>query len=196
MKGKTSCPDRRQFLKAAGVGLLLSTGGITAGAARAGTDGTAAGTVATRPFGKSGRQVSMLSLGGMFDIPSNQLLLKQALRWGVTYWDTADCYGGGRSEKGIGKFFRRYPQKRSRVFLVTKSDKRDPKGMTRLLERSLQRLETDYIDDPKRPGAVLSLKTVPKRTHAFMQNGLMSEEDVWKIHKENPEKVYDIEIEV
>ena len=146
MKEKSSYPDRRQFLKAAGVGLLLSTGGVMAGAARVGTAATAAGTVATRPFGKSGRQVSMLSLGGMFDIPSNQLLLKQALRWGITYWDTADCYGGGRSEKGIGKFFKRYPQKRSRVFLVTKSDKRDPEGMTRLLERSLERLQTDYVD--------------------------------------------------
>ena len=146
MKENIKRPERRRFLKTAGtagVGMLLSAGGITAGAA---TDETAAGTVGTRPFGKSGVQVSMLSLGGMFDIPSNQLLLKQALRWGVTYWDTADCYGGGRSEKGIGKFFRRYPQKRSRVFLVTKSDARDPGGMSRLLERSLERLHTDTID--------------------------------------------------
>ncbi len=56
-------------------------------------------------------------------------------------------------------------------------------------------METDYIDDPRRPGAVLSLKTVPKRTKAFLQNGIMSEEDAWKIHKENPEKVYGIEVE-
>ena len=51
----------------------------------------------------------MLSLGGMFDIPSNQLLLKAALDWGVTYWDTADCYGGGKSETGIGQYFDRNP---------------------------------------------------------------------------------------
>ncbi len=57
-------------------------------------------------------------------------------------------------------------------------------------------METDYIDDPRRPGAVLSLKTVPKRTKAFMQNGMMGEEQAWKIHKENPERVYGIEIEV
>ncbi len=149
MKEEIKHADRRHFLKTAataGAGLLLSTSVVASGAARAGTDESAAGTVGTRPFGKSGVQVSMLSLGGMFDIPSNQLLLKQALRWGVTYWDTADCYGGGRSEKGIGKFFKRYPRKRSQVFLVTKSDKRDPKGMTRLLERSLKRLQTDHID--------------------------------------------------
>ncbi len=57
-------------------------------------------------------------------------------------------------------------------------------------------METDYIDDLRRPGAVLSLRTVPKRTKAFLANGLMSEEQAWKIHKENPEKVYGIRIEV
>ncbi len=56
-------------------------------------------------------------------------------------------------------------------------------------------METDYIDDPERPGAVLSLRTVPKRTKAFLANGLMSEEQAWKIHKENPERVYGIDIE-
>ena len=72
---------------------------------------TAASTdrVATRPFGKTGAEVSILSLGGMFDIPNNQLLLKQAVRWGVTYWDTANSYMGGRSEEGIGDYFTSYP---------------------------------------------------------------------------------------
>ncbi|NJE03654.1 TatD family hydrolase [Thermococcus sp. MV11] len=56
-------------------------------------------------------------------------------------------------------------------------------------------METDYIDDKSRPGAVLGPKTVPKRTKAFLQNGLFTEEDVYKIHVENPEKVYGVEIE-
>ena len=56
-------------------------------------------------------------------------------------------------------------------------------------------METDYIDDKKRPGAVLGPKTVPKRTKAFLQQGIFSEEDVYKIHVENPKKVYGIELE-
>ena len=105
------------------------------------------GKVPTRPFGKSGIPVSILSLGGMFDIARNHLMLKQALKWGVTYWDTADCYRYGiGSEKGFGKFFERYPETRKDVFLVTKSDRRSPKGMSKLLDRSLDRLKTDYID--------------------------------------------------
>jgi len=111
-----------------------------------GTSGSELALVPTRPFGKTGAQVSILGLGGMFDIPSNQLVLRQALKWGVTYWDTADCYEGGRSERGIGSFFAKYPEARNKVFLVSKSDSRDPSGMTRLLDRSLERMKTDYID--------------------------------------------------
>ncbi len=148
-EGKLS---RRAWLKgvgAVGLGSLLLSGGTGAGGAVAAVEGESGGqeTVPTRPFGKTGVDVSILSLGGMFDIPSNQLVLKQALDWGVTYWDTADCYGGGKSEEGIGKFFsKRTPDVRKKIFLVTKSDARDPEGMTRLLSRSLERMRTDYID--------------------------------------------------
>jgi len=51
-------------------------------------------------------------------------------------------------------------------------------------------METDYLDDLKRPGAVLGPATVPKRTKAFLGNGTFTEEDVLKIHKDNPELVY------
>lgn len=53
-------------------------------------------------------------------------------------------------------------------------------------------METDYIDDLERPGAVLGLKTVPKKTISLFEKGIFSEEDIWKIHKENPEKVFGI----
>jgi predicted aldo/keto reductase-like oxidoreductase len=102
--------------------------------------------IAKRPFGRTGENVSMLSLGGIFDIPNNQLLLKQAVRWGVTYWDTANSYMGGDSERGIGKYFSRYPEDRKKIFLVTKSGAWTLKGMDRHLHRSLERMQTDTID--------------------------------------------------
>jgi len=55
-------------------------------------------------------------------------------------------------------------------------------------------METDYIDDPKRPGAVLGPKTVPKRTIDLLEKGLLTEEDVYKIHKDLPEKTYNIDL--
>lgn len=102
--------------------------------------------VPTRKFGRTGVEVSCLALGGIFDIFNNQLVLQQALNRGVTYWDTADCYTGGRSETGIGKYFGDHPEAREQVFLVSKSDSRDPGGMTELLSRSLERMKTKYID--------------------------------------------------
>jgi len=56
-------------------------------------------------------------------------------------------------------------------------------------------METDYIDDLKRPGAVLGPKTVPKRTLSLVKKGILSEEDAYVIHKENPEKTYNISLD-
>ncbi|HTY91266.1 MAG TPA: TatD family hydrolase [Methanocella sp.] len=56
-------------------------------------------------------------------------------------------------------------------------------------------METDYIDDPDRPGAVLGPKTVPRKTKEAISNGV-PEETFYKIHKDNPEKSYGIKIEL
>lgn len=56
-------------------------------------------------------------------------------------------------------------------------------------------METDYIDDPRRPGAVLGPATVPKTTRRLMDEGLLTMEDALAIHKTNPERVYRISIE-
>jgi predicted aldo/keto reductase-like oxidoreductase len=147
MKDKIS---RRSFIKSAGaLGLGTALAPLVPGnIVQAATPAHAAETngVPTRPFGRSGIDVPILSLGGMFDIPSNQTLLKQAIRWGVTYWDTAHVYSGGRSEEGIGQYFKAYPQDREKIFLVTKSTARSPRGMSSDLDTSLKRMNTDHID--------------------------------------------------
>lgn len=50
-------------------------------------------------------------------------------------------------------------------------------------------LETDYMDDLKRPGAVLGPKTVPKRTRQLLEAGL-DEEYLWNAHQDLPEQIY------
>ncbi|MBT6527498.1 MAG: hypothetical protein HOM04_03180 [Euryarchaeota archaeon] len=50
-------------------------------------------------------------------------------------------------------------------------------------------LETDYMDDVRRPGAVLGPKTVPKRTHQLLEAGL-DEEYLWKAHRDLGEELY------
>ena len=149
---------RRNFIAGAGltgVGSVLALAGMgsTAEAQEAGKALGAAqpvvrkdAKVPTRVFGRTKEEVSILSFGGIFDITENHALLQKALDWGVTYWDTANGYSGGNSEIGIGTFFEKFPEVRKKIFLVTKSGNKSPKGMTELLNTSLQRLKTDYID--------------------------------------------------
>ena len=56
-------------------------------------------------------------------------------------------------------------------------------------------METDYIDDLKRPGAVLGPKTIPKLTKKLLGCGVMSERQAFEIHVENPRKTYNIVLE-
>ena len=133
--------SRRDFLKAAGA---ATVGGLIEP-----LDNWAAVTgepdrMPTRPLGNTGIDVPILSFGGSVNLP--QLLLRQAFKWGVTYWDTAHSYMGGNSEKRIGKYLMKYPQDRNQIFLVTKSYAWDAAGMEADLHQSLERLKTDYVD--------------------------------------------------
>src|SRR3989475_1939007 len=55
-------------------------------------------------------------------------------------------------------------------------------------------LETDYIDDPRRPGAVLGPTTVPKKTKAWIAKGLLTEDQATIVHREVPERTYHVQI--
>lgn len=134
--------SRRNFLKliAAGAGSAATTFGAKAAASGA------PGPTPQRPFGRTGIDVSTLSFGGSLDVSFNRLLLKQAVKLGVTYWDTAASYMGGNSERGFGKYFDKYPADRKNIFLVTKSHGWTVKAIDRDLNRSLDRMKTDYVD--------------------------------------------------
>jgi len=67
--------------------------------------------------------------------------------------------------------------------------------VTALMKGSRFLMETDYIDDPKRPGAVLGPKTVPKLTKKLLHAGIMDENQAFEIHVKNPQKTYDIDLE-
>ncbi|WP_436935768.1 TatD family hydrolase [Halovenus marina] len=54
-------------------------------------------------------------------------------------------------------------------------------------------METDYIDDPDRPGAVLGPKTVPRRVRWLREQGY--EEAIRRAHVDTPARVYGIDTE-
>lgn len=139
--------SRREFLKligVAGTGSMLTPIVDLSRASAQSEQKGASLSVPTRPFGKTGVDVPVLSFGGSLEF--NQLMLHQALKWGVAYWDTAASYMGGKSENRIGRYFGKYPEARKKVFLVTKSHAWTLKGLTGDLDRSLERMKTDYID--------------------------------------------------
>ena len=139
---------RRDFVKTVGLAGLAVAGGGATGAIAAPKPPAAAvktDTVPKRKLGKTGVDVSILNLGCMFDTINNQLLLKQAVKWGVTFWDTAEHYGNTLSEEGIGRFFARNPEARNEVFLVTKLQTKGG-NLTERLDNCLKRLQTSYLD--------------------------------------------------
>ncbi|WP_255149095.1 TatD family hydrolase [Halorarius halobius] len=54
-------------------------------------------------------------------------------------------------------------------------------------------METDFIDDPDRPGAVLGPKTVPRRVEWLREAG--HDEALYRAHVETPARVYGIDTE-
>ena len=147
-KGKTI--SRRCFMKTAaaiGAGAVLDNTVARASVDQVKNSLPDDWMVPKRPFGRTGTRVPILGLGGMFDTGGNLLLLKQAVKWGVTYWDTAERYNfWWESEHGIGKYFTKYPEDRKKIFLVTKTGTSNPKDMDTSLNDSLDNLKTDYID--------------------------------------------------
>ncbi|WP_337173255.1 aldo/keto reductase [Paludisphaera sp.] len=135
--------SRRQFIQAAAVGAAVAPGlGSGAGAGEA-------GRLPTRPFGKTGMEVSILGFGSgsrflMYTEEDEALAaLTRALESGITYIDTAHNYGGGKSEERIGRIL---PEWRDRVTVATKLAGRTGDEAKRQLELSLERLKTDRLD--------------------------------------------------
>jgi len=123
---------------------FLGTAAVTGATAFAATD-----ALPTRTLGRTGARVSILAMGGgsrflMYQDEDKALeALNRAFDLGITYMDTAYSYGNGRSEERIGKVMK---ARRKGIFLATKIEARKGDEAQRILEGSLQRLQTDHLD--------------------------------------------------
>ncbi|MGC9967782.1 MAG: aldo/keto reductase [Syntrophobacteraceae bacterium] len=147
-KDKSEGLTRRTFIKTLGLAGIASTALDISSAAAAASEqpGAGKGPMPRRKLGKTGVEVSVLALGGMFDTINNQLLLRQSLNWGVNFWDTAEVYGNGLSEEGYGRYLSRNPDARKDIFLTTKLRPNTPEALTEGLDKCLKRLSTDHVD--------------------------------------------------
>jgi aryl-alcohol dehydrogenase-like predicted oxidoreductase len=155
MKEKRNEINRRDFLKTIGAaGLVPALAPVTSGIASAQEKDDPNAAAKTqgpkfpqRKLGKTGVKVPILSLGTMFNLIDNQIILRSTLKWGVNSWDTANNYGGGNSELGVGKFLKDNPEVRKNLFLATKaSGARTIDQIEERLQTSLKRMNTDFID--------------------------------------------------
>ena len=136
----------------------------------------------TRALGRSGIDVSRLTLGcgnfgGIGSAPAffgageseeeAHAILDAAWAAGITAFDTADAYGGGRSESYIGSWLGERPEIRGRLVLTTKTanpmEEGGDRGLSRdrirrQIESSLKRLRVERVDlylahapDPETP---------------------------------------------
>jgi aryl-alcohol dehydrogenase-like predicted oxidoreductase len=117
----------------------------------------------TRTFGSTGRNVSEVGLGtwqiggSWGSVTEEDALATLHAAWdaGVNFFDTADVYGGGRSERLIGRFLRENAAARTGAFIATKLGRRGdpgwpanftPEVMRRHTEDSLTRLGVEALD--------------------------------------------------
>ena len=78
------------------------------------------------------------------------------------------------------------------TFGVMPSIPASKKNITEALGKRSTRMmfETDYIDDPERPGMVMSVNTVPNKIRSFLLSGKLSSEDINRICKDIPDSLY------
>jgi TatD-related deoxyribonuclease len=61
-------------------------------------------------------------------------------------------------------------------------------------ERRAFTMESDFMDENSRPGAVMGPKSVPRYTYQLLKDGLITEDDCFRIHAETIERVYGVSI--
>ena len=113
-----------------------------------------------RTLGRTGWKISEISFGawaiggawGNVDDHESLGALHAALDGGVNFFDTADVYGDGRSERLLAKLKK---ERKEKFYIATKAGRRLPKqtpegysrkNLTGWIERSLKNLNTDAIE--------------------------------------------------
>ena len=103
----------------------------------------------TRVLGGTGERVSMLALGCgsrllMYKDEDKAVeVLDMAIKVGITYLDTAQNYGNGKSESWVGQAIK---GRRKGLFLATKTGARTADDVLRRADESLKRLGADQMD--------------------------------------------------
>lgn len=102
-------------------------------------------------------KASRLALGCMRiagkSVDEVEELVKTALELGINFFDHADIYGGGKSEKVFGEVLKRHPEWREKMFIQSKCGIRpgvcydfSQAHILKCVDESLENLNTNYLD--------------------------------------------------
>lgn len=136
--------ERRHFLQMSLLGLLTLSPSNNAGSGIR-NQRLRRQPLPKRILGKTGEKVSIIGLGGIVLVNESQEaannIVKDAVEQGVNYFDVAPSYDN--AEVILGGALKPF---REQVFLACKTQERRRRGAEEEFNRSLQRLQTDYID--------------------------------------------------
>lgn len=140
---QTSELTRRRFLVAGGstLGSALVAPAITARASGAETSAIRRRVT----LGRTEIEVPDISFG-TFSLEDNEELVQYALDRGVTHFDTAESYTDGRAEAVLGRALRGRRQEVTITSKFTAGPEDPAEHQMKVLEESLRKLGTDYID--------------------------------------------------
>ncbi len=162
MSAKEHESDRRGFLKAS----VLAAAGTTlmaqsaqpaepAGGSTDDAKAAAPGAIPLRPFGKTGRKLPILGMGGsamvgifsaaygvkLLGLDQRVAMVRHAYDRGIRYFDTARVYGESESIMGRG-----LKGVRDECYVATKCHVADPAKVRECVETSLAELQMDCVD--------------------------------------------------
>jgi len=137
---------RRKFFKIGGVALTGGAVSLYTGCGSLKKDGKAEKGKIQKytELGRTGFKVSDIALGGAANDPN---VVRYAYDKGINYFDTAESYGNGASEKAIGDAMKYMDRKK--IWITTKiyfPDDETKEGILTRFRKSLKRLNTDYVD--------------------------------------------------
>jgi uncharacterized protein len=128
-----------------------------------------------RKFGRTGAEFPILSFGAQRIVDEHNCteeeamqIVNRAIDEGITYFDTAPSYSKGQSEERLGKALQ-LQQRRNEVWIASKTHDRTRDGSWKLLEASLNRLQTDHLDEWR----LHNVMTMQELDQCFAKGGAM-----------------------
>lgn len=127
-----------------------------------------------RTFGQTGEKVSLLGLGGNHidgrrntDEAECVQVVRTAIDEGINFLDNARSYNDGQGERNMGKALR--DGYRDKVFLMSKTRKRNGKEARQELEETLRNFGVDHID----LWHVHAIESEPDIENAYADDGVL-----------------------